>query len=122
MPENKINKHTKSPFQKYPLPECRFSWLNIDIVGPFKSVEGYTHLLTIIDRYTRFPMAIPLKSTTAESVANAFIQNWLPLFGVASYITSDRGANFTSALFTQMAVLLGIKTIKTRAYSPHQNS
>ena len=118
---NKIQRHIKSKIGQYPLPTHRFTALNMDIVGPFPNVDGYTHLLTIIDRFTRFPMAIPLKSTDALEVAKAFINNWLPLFGVPSYISMDRGANFQSQLFQNMALLLGIKTFKTTSYNPKGN-
>eukprot|EP00795_Rhopilema_esculentum_P012966 gene12966-biopygen3121 len=83
--------------------------------------QRYRYLLTIIDRFTRWPQVIPLSDITAESIACAFISNWIYSFGVPSTITTDRGAQFESSLFTQITSLLGIKRIRTTVYHPCAN-
>lgn len=46
--------------------------VNIDLVGLLTPSCGFTHLLTIIDRASRWPEAILLPSTTATACAQAF--------------------------------------------------
>jgi Integrase zinc binding domain/Integrase core domain len=94
----KTHRHVQPPPTPIPVPANRFSHVNIDIVGPLPSSSGYTHLLTVLDRCSRWPEALPLSSTTLAACAFAFITGWISRFGVPSSITSDRGPQFTSSL------------------------
>ncbi len=73
-------------------PRRRFSHLHVDLVGPLPtSQEGYSHLLTVIDRSSRWIEAIPMLSTSAQACADAVIGGWVARFGIPDLITSDRG-------------------------------
>jgi hypothetical protein len=74
-----------------------------------------------VDRTTRWPEAIPLTSTTAADCAAALLQGWIQRFGVPDTITSDRGPQFTSSLWTALCALLSIQHSPTTAYHPQSN-
>ena len=74
-----------------------------------------------MDRHTRWPEAIPLSDTSSMECASALINNWISRFGVPQDITSDRGSQFTSALWTSISQKLGIKVHRTTAYHPQSN-
>ena len=120
---SKTHKHTRAPLEKVAVPERRFSHIHVDIVGPLPSSEGFTctHLFTIIDRSTRWPEAIPLKDTSTITCANALVSGWISRYGVPLHMTSDRGSQFTSTLWSAMAEQLGIKIHRTTAYHPASN-
>jgi transposase InsO family protein len=99
----------------------RFDHVNIDLIGPLPPSRGYTHLLTVVDRVTRWPEAIPRTSTCTMDVAVAFLQGWLSRYGLPSDISSDRGAQFTSDLWADLTTLLGTKLHHTTAYHPQSN-
>ena len=111
--KTKIQRHTTAPLGKFKTPDTRFANIYIDIVGPFPPSRGYVYLQTCIDRFTRWPEAIPIVDMTADAVAHAFISCWISQFGVPSSITTDCGCQFESALWEWLMELLGCKRIKT---------
>ena len=46
--------------------------------------------------------AIPIPDSTEDTVAQAFVTGWISRYGVPSTITTDRGQQFESALWTQL--------------------
>ena len=78
-------------------------------------------MFTIIDRYTRWPEAIPMADATASSCAFALLSQHIARFGVPEDVTSDRGPQFTSALWTALNTLLGVQHHCTTAYHPQAN-
>jgi RNase H-like domain found in reverse transcriptase/Reverse transcriptase (RNA-dependent DNA polymerase)/Integrase zinc binding domain/Integrase core domain len=118
----KILTHVKSPVQKIPVPAARFSHVHVDIVGPLPtSAEGHTHLLTMIDRTTRWPEVVPLRSISAAECADAFTSGWIARFGVPATVTTDRGTQFTSAVWSCLCRTLNINHVTTSAYHPQSN-
>ncbi|KAK3705856.1 hypothetical protein RRG08_058937 [Elysia crispata] len=118
---SKIQNHTKAPLEHFFVPEKRFSHINIDIVGPLPFSSGFTYLLTIIDRNTHWPEAIPLRGITIPECVHALITGWIARFGVPGDISSDRGSQFTSSLWSEIAPRLGVKLHHTSAYHPQAN-
>ena len=117
----KVHRHTKAPLGTFSTPDARFDHVHIDLVGPLPPSEGYTYLLTCIDRYTRWPEAIPLSDITADTVARNFITHWIARFGAPSTITTDRGRQFESHLFRALTDLLSTTRIRTTSYHPASN-
>ena len=105
-----------------PVPLHKFSHMDVDLVGPWpQSAEGHTHLLTAVDRTTRWTEAIPLQSRTAQVVADSFVANWVARFGMPATITTDLGTQFTSSMWQCMCKALGSKHVRTTAYHPQAN-
>ena len=75
----------------------------------------------MIDRYSRWPEAIPLYDTVAESCARAFFNGWVSRFGAPILVTTDQGAQFEADLITELSILLGADHIHMTGYYPKAN-
>lgn len=102
-------------------PNNRFEHLNIDIIGPYPESHGMKYCLTIIDRFSRWPAAIPMADATADSVARALLQGWIQNYGVPLQITTDRGRQFEADLFHKLGILLGTRIRHTTSFNPKCN-
>ncbi len=110
---SKIHRHFQVRPKPIPVPQCRFAHIHIDLVGPLNPSNGFNHILTVIDRTSRWMEAIPLANTAAA----ALFSGWICRFGVPAIITSDRGAQFTSSIWNSLCLLLQIKHQPTTAYT-----
>ena len=118
---NKIGRHTKTPLNSFDPPDRRFGDIHVDLVGPFPPSEGCTYLFTIIDRFTRWPEAVPIQNAEATICARALLRTWIARFGVQDSITSDQGPQFTSGLWRELHNVLGCSNKHTTAYHPQSN-
>ncbi|MFN9945071.1 MAG: hypothetical protein ACK56I_36950, partial [bacterium] len=58
--QSKVHRHVQVKPLPIPIPQRRFAHIHIDLVGPLTISLGHSHILTIIDRTSRWMEAIPL--------------------------------------------------------------
>lgn len=90
-------------------------------MGPLSPSNGKKYILTCVDRFSRWPEAFPIESITTDSIVEAFYSGWIARYGCPSKLITDRGSQFTSTSFKEMATLFGIKHVNTTAYHPQSN-
>lgn len=117
----KIYRHHKNIPGKLPTPDHRLEHIHIDLIGPLPVSQTYRYCLTMIDRFSRWPEAVPLTDITADTVATAFYANWIARFGAPRTVTTDQGAQFEAALFKALTNLAGCNRTRTAAYHPASN-
>ena len=118
---SKVHRHISSPLGTFTKPDARFDHVHIDIVGPLSPSRGHCYILTCVDRFTRWPEAIPIPDITSETVARNFVEHWIARYGCPSTITTDRGSQFESSLFDDLTRILGSTRTRTTAYHPQAN-
>jgi IS30 family transposase len=78
---------------------CTFTVWGLDLPGPFKKApEGLTHLLVVIDKFTKWIKAKPLAKIGSEQAID-FIQDIIFYFRVLNSIITDNGTQFTEERF-----------------------
>ena len=118
---SKVQRHVHAPLQPRTLADRRFGSLHVDIVGSLPESESITYLFTIVDRNTRWAEAISMAGCSTETCIKCFLRHWIARFGVPGNLTSDRGLQFTSELWTKLNRLLEISASNTTAYHPQAN-
>jgi len=115
-----VSRHTKSPVGKFAPSPC-FSHIHVDIVGPLPQSRNKQYCLTIIDRTTARPEAIPTNRITVEAVAQLLVKHRISRFGAPLFIQSNQGRQFKSKLFRSVSELLGAKKVGTTCFHPASN-
>ena len=96
--------------------------LNIDTIGPVATDEnGNSHILVIIDCFTRWVELYAIPDTTAEAAADALLQH-VGRFGAPATLRSDKGSQFVNSVITEFSKLFVTHHETTLAYSKEENA
>lgn len=84
------------------------------------TVDGYDTIFTVVDRFSKMAHFIPLKKddSSAEAVANAFVQHVVRLHGLPVDIVSDRDRRFTSKFWSTIMKWCNVSQSLSSAYHP----
>ncbi|XP_048487375.1 uncharacterized protein K02A2.6-like [Plutella xylostella] len=95
--------------------------LHADHLGPFtKTRKGNTYILVVIDSFTKFVFARPVKNCSSiETVKH--MKEIITMFGNPNRVITDRGKAFTSRYFKQFAEETQFKHILNAIASPRLN-
>ncbi len=98
--------------------EVPFERIGMDLIGPLeRSARGHRFALVLVDYATRYPEAVPLRSISAKSIAEALFR-LISRVGIPKDILTDQGTAFMSRTLKELYELLGIKSIRTSVYHP----
>jgi transposase InsO family protein len=70
------------------------------------------------DRFSKLTRTVPLRSISAFTVARAFCEQWVFVYGAPRYVLTDNGTQFTAKFFLAVCRELRIGKIFTTAYHP----
>jgi len=120
--KNKSGKKIKQPMLITSTVTTTFHKICLDIVGPLPiTTAGNAYILTLQDELSRYGVAIALASTDATTVAQAFVECFICIYGIPITILTDCGTNFLSNLFKDVCKLLKIEKTKTTPWCPQSN-
>ncbi|KAL4136303.1 hypothetical protein QTP88_007851 [Uroleucon formosanum] len=116
------NKKVKQPMLITSTSSEPFEKIFLDIVGPLvTTLSGNTYILTLQDDLTKYSMGIALPNHQANTIAEAFVTNFVCTHGIPQTILTDQGTDFLSKIFTEVCKLLQINKINTSPFHPQTN-
>ena len=121
--QNKVNTHAiKAPLNPI-TPEAEalpFQTIAMDFIVKLPISGGYDSILTITDHdCTKMMITIPCnEAISVEGVADLYLRQVFPRFGIPSKVISDRDPRFTSKFMKELCRLMVIKQNISTAYHP----
>ena len=110
------------PLTNMPMAESFERW-HMDILGPLTTTDdGYQYILLVVDSFSRWSEAFPLKTQEAIEVATVLFNEIIARYGAPRILVSDRGKNFMSKLVSALCEMFDITRHHTSAYHPQTNS
>ena len=96
--------------------------LSMDCMGPLKATDdGYTHILVIIDNFSRYTVLYPLKAVSGLEIAQCVLTH-IGNYGCPNIVQMDNGTEFVNAIVTEVLSLLGTHSATILAYSKEENA
>jgi transposase InsO family protein len=117
----KPSKTPRAPLEKFQS-GAPFERVHLDILGPFReSTKGNRYVLMIVDQFSKWVACVPLPDQSAETMATAFYEHIVAIFGCPHEVHTDQGRNFDGNYFQALCSLLEIVKTRTTPYRPSAN-
>ena len=95
--------------------------VHIDYLSLEPSKGNIENVLVITDHFTRYVLAYPSKTQTAQATARILWDNFICYYGFPEKFISDQGRNFESDLIKELCKIAGVKKVHTTPYHPQGN-
>ena len=120
--QSKRDVHAKPPpLNPMPVADLFQRW-HIDILGGLPTTKDkYKYVLLVVDSYSKWSEAFPLRTQEATEVAAVLFKEVICRYGAPNVLISDRGRNFLSNLVKALCELFQITRYYTSSYRPLLN-
>ena len=95
--------------------------VHMDYLSLEPSKGNIENVLVITDHFTRYALAYPSKTQTAQTTARILWDNFICHYGFPEKFISDQGRNFESDLIKELCKIAGVKKVHTTPYHPQGN-
>ncbi len=110
----------RAPLHPIP-PNDTFQKLHMDILELPETEQGYRYVLVLVDQFSKWPEAFPMKKIGAKEVAKILYNEILCRYGAFSSLVTDRAKNFMSKVMQELCKFFQITKTHTSAYHPSSN-
>ena len=93
----------------------------MDYLSLEPSKGNIENVLVITDHFTRYALAYPSKTLTAQATARILWDNFICHYGFPEKFISDQDRNFESDLIKELCKIPGVKKLHTTPYHPQGN-
>jgi hypothetical protein len=114
------NQRPAGLLQPLQVPEWKWEEIGMDfIVGLPRTCDGYDSIWVIVDRLTKVPHFILVKTTySGAKLAELYISKIVCMHGIPNKIVSSRGTQFTSQFWQKLHESMDTKLNFSSAYHP----
>ena len=95
--------------------------VHMDYLSLEPSKGNIENVLVITDHFTRYALAYPSKTQTAQATARILWDNFICHYGFPEKFISDQGRNFEFDLIKELCKIAGVKKVHTTPYHPQGN-
>ena len=95
--------------------------VTLDLVGKFEpgAITANTYCLVMVDKFSKYTILQSVPETCdAKMVADLFLQLVISVFGVPVRVISDRGPQFTSAIWHGILERMGVHVVHASSHHP----
>ena len=115
---NKAGAHqNKVPLKPLPC-DGVFKRIHIDLFGPLPNVKGFKYVLLVVDAFSKWPEAFPVKTLTGAEIATVLYSEIICRWGAPYALLSDRGSNFMSSIVKELCKIFEITKLTTSSWHP----
>ena len=93
----------------------------MDLIGPLSDSLGFTYVVTFIDHFSNWEIAVPTTNKKQYTAAAVLVNEVICRYGCPRVLLSDNGMEFNNAMITEVFAMLQIKKIYSLAYHPESN-
>ncbi|KIH57143.1 integrase core domain protein [Ancylostoma duodenale] len=112
----------KEELGRFPTGERPYFRVHSDVIGPMQTcLNGNSYILIHTCAFTKYITCTAIPNQQTSTVAKAFVNEVVCKFGVPEELISDKGSNYTSQLFNDIAKILGMKHTFTSSYHHQSN-
>jgi hypothetical protein len=90
------------------------------VLGLPETAQGYNGILLITEYLTKFPHGFPIKTKTAQEIAERLFE-YIAIFGPSDLMLTDMGNEFVAKVVQHLCDNCGIQHETTAAYNPRTN-
>ena len=113
------HQHPSGLLQPLPIPEGVWTALSMDFIEGLPKSEGYSIILVVVDRFTKFAHFIPVKHPyTALQIAQLFMDNIVKLHGLPKAFVTNKDIVSVSQFWKQLFKLYKVQLQFSTAYHP----
>jgi transposase InsO family protein len=120
-----VSKHgplVKTSSTSFPLNDVVGARISIDFIGPLvRSRNNYRYICTLVENTSNHVTAFPLQNITAANFAKGLYRYYFCIYGVPTKIVSDRGSQFLSQIYQELAQIMNFRISLSVSYKPSTN-
>ncbi len=98
-----------------------FERVSVDVLTVQEGGAKYKYVLVMLDHGTRFLEAAPLRTKTAEEIAETIYLRLFERYGPVVTLLSDNGGEFTADICRALYRAMGARHVATSPYHPETN-